>query len=139
MDPYSVNLMSGASVATHILLLHASIEAHAQDPFSEFHGITVRAHRLLWPLPAVDLWIEVRLCYHHYMITGNPGWDGPGFQAQGAWTTIATELLLSEDFEQRGVPMETLQHVFLLHQAHPPPATQHQNRDHHSRLQQVPH
>ena len=81
MDPYGVNMMPGASMAAHIVLLHASIEAHAQDPFSEFHSITVRAHRLLWSLPAVHPWVEFRLRYHHYMITGNPGWDGPRFHA----------------------------------------------------------
>jgi len=29
MDLYGVNMMSGASTAAHIMLLHASIEAHA--------------------------------------------------------------------------------------------------------------
>jgi len=81
MDPYAVSLMPGASVAAHIALLHASIEAHAQDPFFEFHSITVRAHRLLWSLPTVHRWIEFRLCYHHYMITRNLSWDEPRFQA----------------------------------------------------------
>jgi len=33
MDHYGVNMMSGASMATHIMLLHASIEAHPQDLF----------------------------------------------------------------------------------------------------------
>ena len=51
----------------------------------------------------------------------HPCWNGPTFQAQGAWTTIATELLLTEEFEQMGVTMETLQHVFPLHQVHPLP------------------
>jgi len=31
-------------------------------------------------------------------------------------------LLLREEFEERGITLETLQHVFPLHQAHPPPA-----------------
>ena len=61
MDPYGVNMMSGLSMAAHIALLHASIEAHAQDPFYEFHGITVRAHRLLWSLPKVNPRMELRL------------------------------------------------------------------------------
>ena len=73
MDPYGVNMMPGASMATHIVLLHASIEVHAQDPFSEFYSITVRADKLLWSLPAVHPWVEFRLHYHHYMVTGNPG------------------------------------------------------------------
>jgi len=90
MDPYAVNLMLGASMAAHIALLHASIEVHAQDPFSEFHNAMVRRHRLLWFVPAVHPWVEFRLHYHHYIVTGNPGWDGPRFQAKGAWITLAT-------------------------------------------------
>ena len=140
MDPYGVNMMSGASIATHIALLHARIETHAQDLFSEFHSITVRAHRLHWCLPAVHLWVEFRLCYHHYIVIGNPGQDDPMFLAQGALNTITTELLLREEFEQREITMETLQHVFPLHQAHPPPTKpQHQHRDHPPHLHQVPH
>jgi len=114
--PYGMNMMPGASMAAHIVLLHASIEAHAQDPFSEFHNITVHAHKLLWSLPTADMWVEFRLRYYHFIITGNPGKDGPRFQAQGAWTTITTELLLREEIEERRIAMETLQHVFLLHQ-----------------------
>ena len=45
MDPCVINMMPGASVATHISLLDASITTHAHDPFSEFHRITFRAHR----------------------------------------------------------------------------------------------
>ena len=79
MDPYSVNMMPGASMAAHIAVLHASIEVHPQDPFSEFQSAVVHGHRLLWPLPAVHPWVEFRLRCHHYMLTGNPGWDGPRF------------------------------------------------------------
>ena len=79
MDPYAINLMLGASMASHIALLHASIEVHAQDPFSEFHSATVRGHRLLWSLPTVQLWVDFRLCHHHYMVTRNPGWVGLRF------------------------------------------------------------
>jgi len=75
-----VNMMSGTSMAAHIMLPHANIEAHTQDPFFEFHSITVRAYRLLWSLTTVHPWMEFRLCYHPYMVIGNPGWDGPGFQ-----------------------------------------------------------
>jgi len=67
MDLYGVNMISSASMDAHIMLLHASIEAHAQDLFSEFHSITVCARRLLWPLPTVDPWVEFRLRYHHFM------------------------------------------------------------------------
>ena len=73
MDPYVVNLMPGASMAAHIALLHASIEVHTQDPFSEFHSAMVSGHRLLWSLPAVHPWVEFRLRYHHYMVTRNLG------------------------------------------------------------------
>jgi len=73
MDPYAVSLMSGASMAAHITLLHAIIEVTAQDPFSEFHSDTFHGHRLLWSLLAVHPWVEFRLRCHHYMVTGNPG------------------------------------------------------------------
>ena len=63
MDPYGVNMMLGASMATHIALLHISIEAYTQDPFSEFHTITFCAHRLLWSLLTVDQWVELSLIH----------------------------------------------------------------------------
>jgi len=47
MDPYAISMMPDTFVAAHISLLHASIIAHAQDPFFKFHSITVRAYRLL--------------------------------------------------------------------------------------------
>ena len=106
----------------HIALLHMSMEVHAQDPYSEFNSITVRAQRLLWSLPPVGPWVEFRQRYQNFMMTGNPGLDGPRFQAQGAWMTLTAELLLREEFELRGLTMETLQHVFPLYQVHPPPA-----------------
>ena len=84
---------------THIALLHISIEAHAQDPYSEFHSIAVRAQRLLGSLPLVGPWVQFRHRYFNFMMTGNLGLDGPKFQAQGAWTTLATELLLREQFD----------------------------------------
>jgi len=114
MDSYGVNLLSGGSIIAHIALLHMSTEAHAEDPYFEFHSITVRAHRLVWSLPLVCPWLEFRHRYHDFMMTENPGLDGPRFQAQGAWTTLTTELLLREEFELRGIIMETLQHVFPL-------------------------
>ena len=118
MDPDGVNMMLGVSMADHITLLHAKIDAHTQDPFSKFHNITVCAHRLLWSFPTVDPWVEFRLCYHHYMVTGYISWDGPRFKAQGVWTSIVAELLRKE-FEQKGITVETLWHVFPLNQAHP--------------------
>jgi len=99
MDPYVVNMIPGISMAARISQLHASIIAHAQDPFSEFYNITVRAHILLWSLLTVDPWVKFRLYYHHFMMTGNPGWDGPRFQVEGAWVTITSELMLWEEFK----------------------------------------
>jgi len=69
MDPYAIDMMPGTSGSAHILLLHASMITHVQDPFSEFHNITVRACRLLWSLPTVDLWVKFRLHYHDFMMT----------------------------------------------------------------------
>lgn len=117
-----MNMMPSTPVVAHVSPLHASMIAHAQDRFSEFHNITVRANRLFWSLPIVDLLIEFRLRYRHFIMTGNLGWDGLRFQIQRAWVTITSELMLREDFEQRAITMGTLQHVFPLHQAHPPPA-----------------
>ena len=67
----------------HIALLHISMEAHAQDPYSEFHSIAFRARRLLWSLPPVGPWVEFRHRYNDFMMPGNPGVDAPRFQAQG--------------------------------------------------------
>ena len=67
----------------HIALLHISMEAHAQDPYSKFHSIAFRARRLLWSLPSVGPWVEFRHRYNDFMMTGNLGVDGPRFQAQG--------------------------------------------------------
>jgi len=47
MDPYTMNMMSGISMATHISLLHASMVAHIQDPFSEFHSVRIGTCRML--------------------------------------------------------------------------------------------
>ena len=116
MDPYGVNLLPGGSMIAHIALLHMSMETHAQDPYSEFHSVAFRAQRLLWSLPPVGPWVEFRHRYKYFMVSGNPGVDGPRFQAHGgAWTTLSAELLLREEFDQRGLTMETLQHVFPLH------------------------
>ena len=113
-------MLPGGSMIAHIALLHTSIEVHAQDPYSEFCSITVCAQRLLGSLPPVGSWVEFRHRYYDFMMTGNPGLDGPRFQAQGAWMTLTTELLLREEFDLRGITMETLQHVFPLHQVQPP-------------------
>jgi len=88
MNPYTINMMPDTFVAAHISLLHASMIARTQDPFSEFHNITVCAGRLLWSLPIVNLLVEFKLHYHHFMMTGNLGWDEPTFQVQAAWATI---------------------------------------------------
>jgi len=60
MDPYAIKMMSGTSVATHISRLHASMVAHIQVPFSEFH-ITVGTRRLLRSLPKLPLGSSLRL------------------------------------------------------------------------------
>ena len=79
MDLYTVTMMSGTSVAAHISLFYASMVAHAQDPFSEFHSIILRVCRVLWSLCTVDMWVEFRLHCHDFMMKGNPSWDGPRF------------------------------------------------------------
>ena len=80
MDPYAVNTIPGTSVATHISLLHVSMVAHVQDPFFEFHNNTIRACRLLWPLPTIAPWVEYRIHYLDFTMKGALGWDGPRFQ-----------------------------------------------------------
>ena len=120
MDPYGVYLLPGGSMIAHIALLHISMEAHPQDPYSEFHNTTVCAQRLLGSLPLVGPWVEFRHHYYDFMMTGNPGLDGPRFQAHRASMTLTIELLLREEFELRGITMETLQHVVALHEVHPP-------------------
>ena len=79
MDSYGVDMLPDGSMIAHIVLLHASIEAHAQDPCSEFRSITIRAQRLLGSLSLVDPWVDFRHRYHDFIITGNPGLDGPRF------------------------------------------------------------
>jgi len=69
MDPYAINIIPGTSVATHISLLHASIIAHMQDLFSEFHHVSNYARKLLWSLPTVPPWVEFRTRYHDFMIS----------------------------------------------------------------------
>jgi len=98
-------MLPDGSLIPHIALLHASIEAHAHDPYSEFRSITIHAQRLLGSLPLVGPCVEFRHRYHDFMITGNPGLDWLRFRAQGAWTTLTTELLLREEFELRGITM----------------------------------
>ena len=83
MDPYGVNMLPGGSMIAHIVLLLASIEAHAQDPYSEFRSITVRAQRMFGSLPLVDPWVEFRHRYHDFIVTGNLGLDGLGFRPSG--------------------------------------------------------
>ena len=74
MEPYVVNMVPSTFVAACISLLHDSMIAHAHDPFSEFHSIMVRACRLLWSLPTVAPWVEYRICYHDFMMTGGLGY-----------------------------------------------------------------
>ena len=116
-----VNMISVTFVATYISFFHASMIARTWDPFSKFHSITIRACRPLWSLPMVFSWVEYRIHYHNLIMTGALWWDGPRFQISGARATITLELLLIEEFEERGITMDTLQRVFPLHQAPPLP------------------
>jgi len=47
MDPYVIYMTLGTSVATHISRLHASIVAHMQGPYYEFHHVNTHTRRLL--------------------------------------------------------------------------------------------
>ena len=38
MDPYAINMMSGAFLATHIFQLHTRMVVHRQNPYSEFRN-----------------------------------------------------------------------------------------------------
>ena len=73
-------MMLGISMATHITLLHASMVAHIQDPFSEFHSVMVRTRRLLWSVPIVAPRINFRAQYDDFMTTEASRWDRPRFQ-----------------------------------------------------------
>jgi len=46
-------MMLGAPILTHISLLRASMVAHMQAPYYEFHNRMVHTCRLLWSLPIV--------------------------------------------------------------------------------------
>ena len=70
-----MNMMPDSSVATHISLLHASMVAHIQDPFSKFRSVMALTCRLLQSSPTVAPWAEYRTRYHEFMMTGAPGWD----------------------------------------------------------------
>jgi len=51
MDLYAVDMTLGPSVLMHISLLHASMVAHMQEPYSGFYSHMVHTCRLLWSLP----------------------------------------------------------------------------------------
>ena len=99
MDLYAVNIISGTSIAKHMSLLQAGRVEHIQDLLSEFYDVTTCAHRLLWSLPIVRLWVEFRTQHHDFLVTRAPGWDGPKFQAQGPSVTISIDLFRREEFE----------------------------------------
>jgi len=70
----------------------------------------------------VPPWVEVRDRYHEFMVPRASRWDGPKFQAHNSWTTITTELMRGEEFEQRGVTTQTVHYIFpLLHAPLSPP------------------
>jgi len=83
MDPYSINMMLGTSVANHISLLHASMIAHMQDPLFDFYSVTILTHRLLWFLPIVTPWVEFRIRFYDFIVTRALGWDGRRIHAKG--------------------------------------------------------
>jgi len=80
MDPYTIFMMPGTSITTHISHLQASIVVHIQDPYFEFHHVNTRTRRLLWSLPTVPPLVEFRDRYHDFMVTGAPGWMGLAFR-----------------------------------------------------------
>ena len=49
------------------------------------------------------------------MTTRAMGWDRPRFQLQGAQATITIDLLFKEQLKQRGIDMDILLYIFLLH------------------------
>ena len=108
-------------MATHIFHLHASMVAHMQDCFSEFHNVTASTCRLLQSLSTVVPRVELRACYHDYSMIEAIGQDRPRFQPQGAWVIIATELLHIEEFEYRGIISQTVWYIFPLLYVPPPP------------------
>jgi len=75
MYPYAANVMPTTSVATYVSLLHASTVAHMQDRFSEFHSVTACTRRQLWSLPTVAPWVEFKIHYHDFLMTGALGKD----------------------------------------------------------------
>jgi len=98
MDPYNVNMMSGTFVVTYMSQLHATMIAHTQDPYSEFHIPIVCAYRLLWSLPTINPRVEFRIQYHDFMTIRALGCNKPRFQLQEVWATIASELMLKDEF-----------------------------------------
>ena len=91
-------------MATHISFLHASMVGHMQNPYSEFHSVTIRTHQVLFPLSIVAPWVNFKTQYHDFMMTRTQG-GWVRFQHQGVWTTITAELLLREELEQKGITL----------------------------------
>jgi len=94
-----VKNISGTFVATHIFLPHASMVSNIQDSYFKFHSVMVHACKLLWSLPTIAPWVELKTWYHDFMMTGALEWDEPGFQLKGFWATISTKLMLKEELE----------------------------------------
>jgi len=63
-------------MATHISFLHASMVAHMQNPYSEFHSVTIRTHQVLFPLSIVAPWVNFKTQYHDFMTTRTQGGVG---------------------------------------------------------------
>jgi len=80
MGTYVIYMMPGTSITAYLFHLHASVVAHMQDPYSEFHYVNIRTYRLLWSWLTMPTWVKFRDQYHDFMVIGAPGWDGPRFQ-----------------------------------------------------------
>ena len=88
VDPYAIPMVPKTSVADHISLLYAAMVANMQDLFLEFHDVLTCTRRLLRTLPLTTLWYEFRLCYHNFMVTGDPEVDEERFHILVAWATV---------------------------------------------------
>ena len=90
-----------------------------QDPFSEFHSITVHAYRSFWSLPTVAPWVEFRICYHDFMLTRAADGMDLGFSYKGLRLPSQQSCCSMRSSRGGGIRIKTLQHVIYLH--HPPP------------------
>jgi len=100
LGPYAIHLIHETSIMAHISLLHIAMVAHMQVPFSEFHNVLARTHRLLWSLPLTTLRDEFRLWYHDFMVMGDVWVMGRGFTFYGVDYSYQRALM------ERGIRIE---------------------------------